>query len=132
MLIGVSTAAIGVAYLGMGVSRELALACVFAAVGGLGNGVQWVSVMTAVQEATPADLQARITGLLESTTAGVTGLGFLIGGVLTAVTAPDVAFLAAGVATLALVVVGLVLGSRLRRPPPVLPDVEAPDEVGAR
>ena len=74
VLIALSTAAIGVAYLGMGVSRALPLACVFAVLGGVGNGVQWVSVMTAVQEATPADLQARVTGLLESTTAGVTGV----------------------------------------------------------
>ncbi len=75
-----SSLAIGAAYLGMAVSRELWLACAFSVVGGLGNGVQWVSVMTALQESTPDDLQARITGLLESLTSATTGVGFLLGG----------------------------------------------------
>ena len=75
-----STLAIGCAYLGMAVARELWLACAFSVLGGLGNGVQWVSVMTALQESTPDDLQARITGLLESVTSATTGVGFLIGG----------------------------------------------------
>ena len=56
--------------------------------GGFGNGIQWVSVMTALQEATPDDLQARITGLLESIASAMTGVGFLIGGVVTAVWSP--------------------------------------------
>ena len=45
-----STLAIGCAYLGMAVARELWVACAFSVLGGLGNGVQWVSVMTALQE----------------------------------------------------------------------------------
>jgi MFS family permease len=112
-LIAVSTLAIGSAYVGMGLSRELWLASAFSALGGIGNGLQWVSVMTAVQESTPADLQARITGLLESTTAGVTGIGFLLGGVLAAVASPETAFLAAGAATVLLVLVALAVASRL-------------------
>lgn len=102
VLIAVSTALIGGGYLGMGLSRELAVACAFSVVGGAGNGVQWVAVMTATQEATPASLQARVAGLLESTTSGAMGAGFVLGGVLTALTAPDTAFVAAGAATLAL------------------------------
>ena len=57
---------IGVAYLGMAVARELWVACAFSVLGGLGNGVQWVSVMTALQEATPATSRRGSTGLLES------------------------------------------------------------------
>ena len=87
-LILTSTLAIGGAYLGMAVARELWIACAFSIVGGLGNGVQWVSVMTALQESTPHDLQARITGLLESVTSATTGVGFLIGGVITALHVP--------------------------------------------
>ena len=56
--------------------------------GGAGNGIQWVSVMTALQEATPADYQARVVGLLESALAAMPGVGYLMGGVLTAVASP--------------------------------------------
>ena len=53
--------------------------------GGTGNGVQWVAVVTALQEATPIDLQARVVGLLESLGAAMPGVGFLLGGALTTV-----------------------------------------------
>ena len=88
LLIAISTLAIGVAYLGMATTRQLAVACAFSVLGGFGNGIQWVSVMTALQEATPDDLQARITGLLESIASAMTGVGFLIGGIVTAVWSP--------------------------------------------
>jgi MFS family permease len=103
-----STLAIGCAYLGMAVSRELWMACAFSVLGGLGNGVQWVSVMTALQESTPADLQARITGLLEAVTSAMTGVGFLIGGVITAVTAPPTAFVVSGLGVVLLVLLAAV------------------------
>ena len=76
----------------MAVSRELWMACAFSVVGGLGNGVQWVSVMTALQESTPDHLQARITGLLESLTSATTGVGFLLGGIITTIASPPTAF----------------------------------------
>ena len=88
LLIAVSTLAIGVAYLGMASTSQLAVACAFSVLGGFGNGIQWVSVMTALQEATPDDLQARITGLLESIASAMTGVGFLIGGIITAIASP--------------------------------------------
>jgi MFS family permease len=106
VLILVSTFAIGAAYLGMAVSRELWVACAFSVIGGLGNGVQWVSVMTALQESTPGDLQARITGLLESLTSAATGVGFLIGGVVTALFSPPTAFAVSGTGVMLLVVLG--------------------------
>jgi predicted MFS family arabinose efflux permease len=107
-LILLSTLAIGAAYLGMGVSRELWLACAFSVIGGLGNGIQWVSVMTALQESTPADLQARITGLLESIGSAMTGVGFLIGGVITAIFSPPTAFAVAGIGVVLLVAAGTI------------------------
>ena len=39
--------------------------------------------MTALQEATPSDYQARVVGLLESSLAAMPGVGYLIGGILT-------------------------------------------------
>jgi predicted MFS family arabinose efflux permease len=108
LLIAISTLAIGVAYLGMATTRQLAVACAFSVLGGFGNGIQWVSVMTALQEATPDDLQARITGLLESIASAMTGVGFLIGGIVTAVWSPPTAFAVSGFGVIAIVAVGFV------------------------
>jgi len=111
-LILLSTLAIGVGYLGMAASRELWTACAFSIVGGLGNGIQWVSVMTALQESTPDVLQARITGLLESIASAMTGVGFLIGGIVTSAFSPPTAFLVSGVGVILLVIVGGAAAAR--------------------
>jgi MFS family permease len=107
-LVLLSSLAIGAAYLGMAVSRELWMAGAFSIIGGVGNGVQWVSVMTALQESTPDDLQARITGLLESLTSAATGIGFLLGGAITAITSPPTAFAVSGIGVVVLVILGAV------------------------
>lgn len=107
-LILLSTLAIGAGYLGMAVSTQLWMACAFSVIGGLGNGIQWVSVMTALQESTPGDLQARITGLLESIASAMTGVGFLIGGVVTALFSPPTAFFVSGIGVVLLVVLGAI------------------------
>jgi MFS family permease len=100
----------------MGLTTALAVACALSVLGGAGNGVQWVAVMTRLQEETPETLQARVIGLFESVASITTGVGFLIGGVLTAVTAPETAFLVAGAGVIALVAAGGV-ALRPRRPP---------------
>jgi MFS family permease len=61
-------------------------------IGGTGNGVQWVAVMTALQEAVEERYQARVAGLLESAAAAVPGIGYIIGGVLTATVSPRLAY----------------------------------------
>jgi MFS family permease len=101
-----STLAIGLAYIGMSFARELWPACAFSMLGGLGNGIQWVSVMTALQEVTPDRLQARIVGLLESLASITTGVGFLIGGLITAAASPPTAFAISGVGIVVLVLAG--------------------------
>jgi MFS family permease len=111
VLILSATLAIGAAYLGMAVARELWLACAFAVIGGLGNGIQWVSVMTALQESTPDDLQARLTGLLESIASAMTGVGFLIGGIITALFSPPTALTVSGVGVVLLVALGTLFGA---------------------
>jgi predicted MFS family arabinose efflux permease len=114
MLILLSTAAIGLAYLGMSVAQTLVVACLVSVIGGIGNGVQWVSVMTALQEATPSDYQARVVGLLESSLAAMPGVGYLLGGVLTAIGSPRTAYAVAGIGTLALVLVAMAMLRQLR------------------
>ena len=100
-LIVVSTALVGVAYLGMATADTLLVACLISIVGGAGNGVQWISVVTALQEITPTDYQARIVGLLESLGAAMPGVGYLIGGALVALGSPRTAYAVAGAGVLA-------------------------------
>jgi MFS family permease len=113
-LIIVSTAAVGAAYLGMAAAGTLLVACLFSIIGGAGNGVQWISVMTALQESTPATLQARVTGLLESIGAAVPGVGFLIGGALASLGTPRTAYAVAGSGVMVLVGFALVMQARTR------------------
>jgi MFS family permease len=111
-LIALSTALVGVAYIGMASAGTLAVACVISVAGGCGNGIQWVSVMTSLQQVTAPDLQARIVGLLESVGAAMPGLGFLLGGAITAAVDPRAAYAVAGAGIL---VVLLVAGIGIRR-----------------
>ena len=104
----VSSAAVGLAYLGMSAAGTLLLACLMSVVGGLGNGVQWVAVMTALQRVTPQDYQARVSGLLESIGAALPGVGYVLGGVIAGLTSPRAAFAVAGAAIIALVLLALL------------------------
>lgn len=108
-LIIVSTALIGVAYLGLATAETLLVACLISVVGGAGNGVQWIAVITALQEMTPSDYQARIVGLLESLGAAMPGVGYLIGGALVAVGSPRTAYAVSGAGVLVLVLGALIL-----------------------
>jgi MFS family permease len=102
LLLGLATGAIGFGYLGMAAAPGIVVACAASVVGGIGNGVQWVAHLTALQERTPAALQARIGGLMESVSAVAPGIGFLLGGVLTAAVSTRLAFVVAGVGVLVL------------------------------
>jgi MFS family permease len=105
-----STVAVAIGYALMGLAPTLAVACVGSALGGIGNGVQWVSVMTALQETVGDAFQARAAGLLEAASDAIPAVGFALGGILTAVASPRVAYaVAAGGAT-------VVVIAWLRRP----------------
>jgi MFS family permease len=107
-----STLAIGVAYLATSVSPTLAVACAASFVGGLGNGVQWIALVTAVQELTRAAYQARVLALLEALASATPGIGFLVGGAIAAIFSPRVSYAVAGAGVIA--VLALAAGS-LRR-----------------
>ncbi len=111
VLLFFSTVAVGAGYLGLAAAPTLALACVAGAVGGAGNGVQWVSVVSAVQELTTQGMQARVMSVLESVGAAMPGIGYLAGGLIAAEVGPRATFLVAGLGVLATVVVAaLALG----------------------
>lgn len=107
LLVG-GTVAIGVAYLGTAVSPTLAFACAASAVGGAGNGVQWVAVITAVQGLTASAYQARVIGLLESLASGLSGVGFIVGGAIAAIFSPRTSFAVAGVGVLVVLALAVV------------------------
>jgi MFS family permease len=113
-LIAGSTFLVGAGYIGMAVAPTLAPATAAAVLGGIGNGMQWVVVVTAIQEAVRADMQTRVAGYFEAVTTAMPGLGFVLGGVLTELLSPRVAFLVAGIGVAVIVLVGGVVW-RLRR-----------------
>jgi MFS family permease len=117
VLVGGSTFAIGLGYLGMAAAPTLVAATAAAVLGGLGNGMQWVVVVTAMQEAVDATMQARVAAFFEAVATAMPGVGFLIGGVLTAILSPRAAFLVSGAGVVTTVAIGAVLW-RVRRGTP--------------
>jgi MFS family permease len=99
-VLAAGTLAIGAAYLGLAIAPSLAVACAISVVGGVGNGVQWISVVHAVQELTATEMQARVLGLLEAIGAALPVAGFFFGGALTEAASPRTAYTAAGVGVL--------------------------------
>jgi MFS family permease len=100
-----STLAVGAGYLGLAAAPNLAVACAASVLGGAGNGVQWVSAISAVQELTAETMQARVMSVLESIGAAMPGVGFVLGGVIATVASPRTTFAVAGLGVLAIVVV---------------------------
>jgi predicted MFS family arabinose efflux permease len=96
-LLSASTLAVGLAYLGWAIAPSLALACVAGLIGGVGNGVQWAALISAVQRLTPQSLQGRMMGAVESIGAISPGVGLALGGAIAALSSPRVAFLVAGI-----------------------------------
>jgi MFS family permease len=102
-----STIAVGASYLGLAAAPTLLAACGISVIGGLGNGIQWVSTVSAIQELTRSAMQARVMSVLESTGAAMPGLGFLLGGFVAAGHSPRTSFLIGGLGVLAVVAVAV-------------------------
>ncbi|MCW3031169.1 MAG: transporter [Solirubrobacterales bacterium] len=96
-LVSAGTLAVGLAYVGFAVAPTLAAACGAAFIGGLGNGVQWAPLISAVQRLTPPRLHGRVMGALESIGALAPALGLSLGAALVALASPRFAFLVVGV-----------------------------------
>jgi len=100
-----STLAVGAGYLALAAAPTLAVACLASVLGGAGNGVQWVAAISAVQELTAENMQARVMSVLESIGAAMPGVGFALGGLVAALVSPRMTFLVAGAGVIAIVVV---------------------------
>ena len=111
MLTG-GTFAMGLAYIGFSAAPSLELACVAAVLGGVGNGVEWASVISIVQRLTPPALQGRLMSAVESIGALSLALGLSLGGTLVALSSPRVAFLVVGLGATAITLAFLHLSLR--------------------
>ena len=107
-VLAAGTLAIGAAYLGLAVAPSLAVACAISVVGGIGNGVQWISVINAVQELTASAMQARVLGLLEAIGAALPVVGFFAGGALAEAASPRDAYVAAGAGVVGILVLAVL------------------------
>ena len=131
VLLGASTLAIGLAYLGMGIAPSLAVACAAAAIGGIGNGMQWVAMVSAVQELTGLRYQARVMAMMESISSATPGIGFVIGGAIAAIFSPRASFAVAGFGVLLVLAAAAIALSRVgwrgdKPPPEELDDLPPP------
>jgi predicted MFS family arabinose efflux permease len=95
-MLSIGTVAIGLAYVGFAAAPTLALACVAALVGGIGNGLQMPSLISVVQRITPRHLQGRMMGAVESLSALCRAIGLPLGAVLVALSSPRTAFAVVG------------------------------------
>jgi hypothetical protein len=131
-LLALSTLAIGLAYLGTAAAPTLLVACALAVGGGFGNGIQWVALVTAVQELTAAQFQARVVATLEALASAMPGIGFVLGGLVAAALDPRAAYAVAGAGVIVVLVAGLVALRRAewrqttaqfppQTPPPLIP-----------
>jgi hypothetical protein len=125
VLIPASAAAMGAGYALVAVAPVVALAAVGCLIGGVGNGLYYVSVIQAIQERVGEGFQARVMSLLESVNALGYGVGFLAGGVLTAVVDARFAFAVAAAGVLvSAAAIRLVLRDGATAPAVVAPTAE--------
>lgn len=89
--------ALSAAFIGFSVAPSLAVACLFAVVGGVGNGLEWPSLISLVQRLSPQHLRGRMMGAVESLAALCLAVGLPLGGLLVALISARAAFLIVGV-----------------------------------
>jgi MFS family permease len=97
-MLTVGTLAVGLAYIGFAAAPSLELAALAALVGGVGNGVQWASLIGTVQRLTPPHLHGRLMGTVESIGALCPLIGLPLSGLVLTLGSPRIAFLVFGLA----------------------------------
>ena len=97
LMLSAGVLAIGAAYMGLAAAPSLAIACVAAIFGGVGNGVEIPSLISFAQRLTPRRLHGQMMGALESLDALCLAIGLPLGGTLVALSDPRLAFLLVGV-----------------------------------
>lgn len=100
LAITMGIALISAGYGGLAGSSSLLMACLFSGVGGVGNGLWWIAAVTAIQQSIPSRSQSVVMSVVESLNQVMPALGYILGGAVTAVGSPRIAYgvAAAGVA----------------------------------
>ena len=109
LVLALSTALVALGYGGLALAPSLAVACLFSAIGGVGNGAQWIGVVTAIQEGVSSASQSAAMALLESINQVMPAVGFLLGGAVAALASPRATY---GVAAVGVMLVLLAAASR--------------------
>ncbi|MGA2012520.1 MAG: MFS transporter [Solirubrobacteraceae bacterium] len=91
-LIAVSAGCLGLGFAVMAVAPTLWVAVIGAALGGSGNAIELVAARTVIQERTPEEWMAILMSLVDVIIQLAPGLGILLGGVITTLTNPRLAF----------------------------------------
>ena len=97
VLLSASTFAVGFAYLGWTFAPTIAVASTVGFVGGIGNGVQWAALISAVQRLTPEHMQGRLMSAVEAVGAIAPAFGYVLGSAITSLSSPRIALLVAGI-----------------------------------
>ncbi len=97
VLLSASTFAVGFAYLGWTLAPTIGVAACVGFVGGVGNGVQWAALISAVQRLTPEKLQGRLMSAVEAIGAIFPAFGYVLGSAITSLSSPRTALLVAGI-----------------------------------
>jgi MFS family permease len=122
VVVGASAGLIAAGYGGLAISPTLAVACVASAVGGTGNGVWGIAVVTAVQEAIPDEVQSAVMAVVASIAQVAPAIGFILGGVVTQLSSARIAY---AISAVGVGVVVLVTSARPTR------DLDAKPLLGA-
>jgi MFS family permease len=96
VMLSVGTTVIGLGYLGLAAAPSLTIACIAGVIGGIGNGMQWPSLISVVQRLTPARLHGRLMGAVESLGAMSVAIGLPLGGAIVALSSPRPGFVVIG------------------------------------
>jgi MFS family permease len=129
VLLSASTLAVGLAYLGWAAAPSLEVACAAGLIGGIGNGVQWAALISAVQSLTPQKLHGQLMGAVESLGAICPAVGLSLGGTIAALSSPRGAFLVAGLGATLITVAFVRLPLRAVTQSSIAPAVS--DQTGA-
>jgi predicted MFS family arabinose efflux permease len=127
LMLSAGTLGVGLAYVGFAAAPSLAIACIVALAGGVGNGVELPSLFSVVQRLTPPNLHGRLMGAVESISAACVAVGLPLGGALVALSSPRAAFLVVGLGAVAASAALLRLG----RVAPESPEHGDLDAVGS-
>jgi predicted MFS family arabinose efflux permease len=130
VLLPISVLAVGIAYLLTGAAPSLAFACAASVLGGAGNGIEWVALVTAVQQLTSAEYQARVSSLIESVAKAAPGLGFVIGGATAALFTPRVSYGVAGIGVIVVLALAAIALTRAGWRGESVAEVDVSDALG--